>query len=83
LVVALNQRLSSLPNIARAPEGRTRGEQNADEEPGWKIYQPHDYLPFQLYWISLPPLNWQTSNLPSLAPAKDLPTSALNQDREK
>ena len=70
LVVALEQSLSSLSDIARALERRAGRERNSDEEPGRKIYQSHSYLPFQLRWISLPPPNWQTRICLLLHPQK-------------
>jgi hypothetical protein len=47
LVVALEERLSSLCNVARRLEGRARREPNTKKRPRQKMSRSHVYLLFQ------------------------------------
>jgi hypothetical protein len=81
LIVAFEQRLSSLSNVARAPEGRTRGEQNTNERPRQNIHPSHAHLPFSS--IAAPFAELTELKLAFSRKRKRPAKVRLNQDREK
>jgi hypothetical protein len=55
LIVARDQRLSSVGNVARRLEGRARREPNAKKQPRQKMYPSHVLLLFSVPADSLSP----------------------------